>query len=118
MRQLYLAVTGLVNVITDPAGAEVAFATYRTTGEPQWFPLGHTPLKDVRIPRGMNRLRIAKAGFATIEGSGSAGLPLRFRLDPVGAIPEGMVRVTGGRDPLRFGSVGPLPDYWIDRFEV
>ena len=66
----------------------------------------------------MNRLRIVKAGFATIEGTGSAGLPLRFRLDPAGAVPEGMVRVSGGRDPIRFGSVGKLPDFWIDRFEV
>ncbi len=29
-----------------------------------------------------------------------------------------MVRVVGGRDPVRFGSVGNLEDYWIDQFEV
>ena len=118
LRQLYLDVTGLVNVVTEPAGADVAFATYRTTGDARWFPIGHTPLINARIPRGMNRLRIAKAGFATIEGAGSAGLPLRFRLDPVGVAPAGMVRVAAGRDPLRFGSVGAVGDYWIDRFEV
>jgi dienelactone hydrolase len=118
VRQSYLDVTGLVNVITEPAGAEVAFATYRASGEARWFPIGRTPLTNVRIPRGMNRLRITKAGFATIEGAGSAGPPLRFRLDPVGAAPAGMVRVAGGRDPLRFGSVGAVSDYWIDRFEV
>jgi eukaryotic-like serine/threonine-protein kinase len=107
-----------VNVTTNPPGAEVAFATYRTTGATQWFPLGRTPLVDVRIPRGMNRLRISKPGLTTIEGTGSAGLPLHFRLDPAAAIPAGMVRVPGGRDLLRFGSIGALNDYWIDRFEV
>ncbi|MEN3336762.1 MAG: eukaryotic-like serine/threonine-protein kinase [Acidobacteriota bacterium] len=116
--QLYLSITGLVNVITEPAGAEVAFATYRTTGEPRWFPIGRTPLRDVRIPRGMNRLRIAKPGFAPIEGAGSAGLPLHFRLDAVGAVPAGMVRVPDDVDPARFGSGSVLTSYWIDRFEI
>ena len=43
---------------------------------------------------------------------------MRYRLDPVDAVPPGMVRVVGGRDPVRFGLVGELDDYWIDRFEV
>ena len=34
------------------------------------------------------------------------------------AVPPGMVRVVGGRDPVRFGLVGELDDFWIDRFEV
>ena len=29
-----------------------------------------------------------------------------------------MVRVVGGRDPVRFGLVGDVDDFWIDRFEV
>jgi dienelactone hydrolase len=29
-----------------------------------------------------------------------------------------MVRVVGGRDPVRFGAVGAIDDFWIDRFEV
>jgi eukaryotic-like serine/threonine-protein kinase len=29
-----------------------------------------------------------------------------------------MVHVVGGRDPVRFGPIGELPDFWIDRFEV
>ena len=62
-------------------------------------------------------MRISKAGFQPIEGSGS--LPRqRYRLDPVDAVPPGMVRVVGGRDPVRFGLVGDLDDFWIDRFEV
>ena len=63
-------------------------------------------------------MRISKAGFQPIEGSGSPALGLRYRLDPVDAVPPGMVRVVGGRGPVRFGLVGELDDFWIDRFEV
>ena len=82
-----------------------------------WVPLGRTPLDGVRIPRGLVRVRVSKAGFQPIEGSSSPP-GVRYRLDPVGAVPPGMVRVVGGRDPVRFGLVGELDDYWIDRFEV
>ena len=76
-------------------------ASYRAPASP-WLSLGRTPLNGVRIPRGQFRVRISKAGFQPIEGSGSAP-GLRYRLDPVDAVPPGMVRVTGGRDPVRFG---------------
>jgi dienelactone hydrolase len=33
-------------------------------------------------------------------------------------VPPGMVHVVGGRDPVRFGPIGELDDFWIDRFEV
>jgi hypothetical protein len=72
----------------------------------------------VRIPRTLIRLRVSKAGFQPIEGSGSLGALPRYRLDPVDAAPPEMVRVVGGRDPVRFGPVGELDDFWIDRFEV
>ena len=81
------------------------------------FPLGRTPLKGVRIPRALVRVRISKDGFQPIEGSGSPALE-RYRLDPVDAGRPGMVRVVGGRDPVRFGAVGEIDDFWIDRFEV
>ena len=64
-------------------------------------------------------MRITKAGFQPIEAS--TNVPLRgqrYRLDPVDAVPPGMVRVTRGRDANRFGSMGEVDDFWIDRFEV
>jgi eukaryotic-like serine/threonine-protein kinase len=102
-------------VTTDPAGADVVVAAYRTSTA--WVSLGRTPLNGIRIPRGLIRMRISKAGFEPIEGSLSPP-GQRFRLDPVGAVPLGMVRVAGGRDPDRFGVIGDLDDFWIDRFEV
>ena len=115
LRQLWLDVSIPAVVTTDPVGADVAFAAYRAPTT--WFPIGRTPLEDVRIARGLIRVRISKAGFQPIEGSLSPPAQ-RFRLDSVDAVPPGMVRVTGGRDPARFGSIGDLDDYWIDRFEV
>ena len=43
---------------------------------------------------------------------------LRYRLDPVDAVPPGMVRVVGGRDPVGSAWSATLDDFWIDRFEV
>ena len=118
LRQLWLDVTVRTSVITEPAGAAVALGTYRTPPA-EWVPLGRTPLNGVRIPRGMSRFRIAKAGFETIDGSAHS-MPggIRFTLDPVAMVPAGMVRVPKGRDPTRFGSIGDVDDFWIDRFEV
>jgi dienelactone hydrolase len=115
LNQLWRDVTAPAVVSTDPPGADVAFAAYRNPTT--WFALGRTPLDGVRHPRQLIRVRISKPGFEPIEAS--ASLPrVRFRLDPVGTVPPGMVRVIGGRDALRFGSIAALDDYWIDRFEV
>jgi eukaryotic-like serine/threonine-protein kinase len=114
--QLWLDVSIPVVVTTDPPGADVALAAYRTPTT-SWFPLGRTPLADARIPRSLFRVRITKAGFQTVEGSGTPPA-LRYRLDPMGTVPPGMVRVEGDGDPARAGLVGVADDYWLDRFEV
>ena len=114
--QLWLDVSIPGVVTTEPAGADVELAPYRAR-TPSWFSLGRTPLNGVRIPRGLFRVRISKAGFQTIEGSGHPPA-LRYGLDPVDAVPPGMVRVVGDRDPVRTGLIGEVDDFWIDRFEV
>src|SRR5207344_1991602 len=58
-----------------------------------------------------------KAGFQPIDASRSPA-PVRYRLDPVDAVPPSMVRVLGSRSPVRAGLAGELDDYWIDKFEV
>ena len=100
---------------TEPDGVEVAIATYRTK-TPVWVALGRTPLTAVRMPRGQIRMRLSKPGFDTLEVA-SAKPRQRYRLDPAGTLPPGMVRVAGG--PLvDAGVAGTLDDFWIDRFEV
>jgi hypothetical protein len=117
LRQSWLDVSAKTSITTDPAGADVAFAPYRGPDE-GWVPLGRTPLDRVSIPRGMIRLRISRAGLQPIDVAATPGGQHRYRLDPESAVPPGMVRVTGGRDPQRFGAIGALDDFWIDRFEV
>jgi hypothetical protein len=115
LRQLWLNVSTPAVITTEPAGADVAFAAYRAPTA--WFYLGRTPLKDVRVPRAIIRLRVSKDGFQPIEGSGSPGAFNRYRLireQPA----AGMVRVVSGRDDDRFGAVGRIDDFWIDRLEV
>jgi len=114
--QLWLDVSMPAFVATDPPGADVAIAAYRTRTA-SWSLLGSTPLDGVRMPRGLVRVRISKAGFQPVEGSISPP-GMRYRLDPVEAVPPGMVRVVGGHDPVRLGLAGELDDYWIDRFEI
>ena len=116
LQQLFQDVSVPANITTDPVGADVALAVYRTPSA-SWFPLGQTPLADVRIPRGLFRVRISKAGFQSIDASRSPA-PLRYRLDPLDALPPGMVRVVGSGDPIRQGLAAELDDYWIDKFEV
>ena len=117
LEQLWLDVSMPMNVSSDPEGAEVQLTTYRTAPE-RWLALGATPLRDVRIPRGLARIRVTKNGYAPFDGTIHPQGGVRLRLDSIGTTPPGMVRVSGGRDPLRFGAVSAVDDFWIDRFEV
>jgi tRNA A-37 threonylcarbamoyl transferase component Bud32/dienelactone hydrolase len=115
LRQLWLDVSVPAAMTTEPPGADVAFASYRTPTT--WVSLGRTPLANVRIPRTLIRLRVSKPGFQSIEGSGALGALPRYRLDPVAAVPPGMVHVVRGRGPVWLGP-NEVEDFWIDRFEV
>ena len=117
LTQLWLDVTAPAQIISEPAGADVFLSTYRTPPS-RWIPLGRTPLTAVRIPRGLARLRIANAGFDTFEGTAYPQPNMRVELVRAGSAPPGMVRVTGGRDPVRFGNMDAVTSFWIDRFEV
>ena len=116
LKQLWLDVTVPWDVTTEPAGADLQIAVYRDPN-PAWITIGATPLADVRLPRALIRIRMSKPGFEPVEGSSEPRVLTR-RLDPLGSAPEGMVRVRGGRDPVRFGGVGAVDDFWLGRFEV
>ena len=51
------------------------------------------------MPRGQVRMRLVEAGIPARSRSPAPRRAMRFRLDPVGDRPTGMVRVAGGRDP-------------------
>jgi eukaryotic-like serine/threonine-protein kinase len=115
LQQLWRDASILGAITSDPPGADVAVSAYLTATE--WVPLGRTPLAGIPLARGQIRMRISMAGFQPIEAAVSPP-GQRFRLDPVSTVPPGMVRVRGGRDDIRFGAVGDVEDFWIDRFEV
>ena len=115
LQQLWLDVSVPQVVITEPADAEVAIAAYRDQGA-AWVVLGRTPLS-ARLPRGQIRMRLSKAGYET-RVVASAPPQSRHRLDAVGTVPPGMVRVSGGPLPEHLGVAGRLDDFWIGRLEV
>ena len=100
-------------------------------GDASWVLLGVTPLKTDRIPHnGYYRMRVSKAGFASIERpfdpvglalSPSAG-HLDLTLQTRSVAPPDMIWV----DPAAAGmAVGPrivtpteLPGFWLDAHEV
>jgi eukaryotic-like serine/threonine-protein kinase len=104
-------------ITTDPPGAEISIRPYSAQNA-AWYPLGQSPLKDVRVPAAMLRFRIVKAGYETLEaGITPVGPPVEFTLSPSNTAPAGMLRASGGPVSVSNRTV-ILDDYWIDRFEV
>jgi hypothetical protein len=122
-----------LSIQTTPPGAEVYLSDYvdAKLGDTSWELLGVTPLKTDRIPHvGYYRIRVSKAGFASIERpfdpvglalSPSAG-HLALTLHRRELAPPEMIWV----DPAATGSaVGPrvvtpteVPGFWLDAHEV
>jgi formylglycine-generating enzyme required for sulfatase activity/dienelactone hydrolase/tRNA A-37 threonylcarbamoyl transferase component Bud32 len=125
--KLWPEMARLFTVETSPEGAEVSVKDYAAP-DSEWRHLGKSPLANVRLPFGLQRWRIEKQGFETIEAVPRTLIPsqkmaLRFTLDKVGSIPPEMVHVPGASTPIEIPGVDHLPDvqlgdYLIDRTEV
>jgi eukaryotic-like serine/threonine-protein kinase len=132
LASLWPAVACTYDLDSAPEGALVSVKPYRQPDAP-WRELGATPLSDVRLPRGPYRWKVDLHGFeSSVVAFGCSGLPgsiemhrakAEFPLARPGELPDGMVRVHGGRaglgDPA-FSHVPPvaLGDYLIGRTEV
>jgi cephalosporin-C deacetylase-like acetyl esterase len=110
-----------VNIQTDPSGADVYLRAY-DSDENDWEYLGRTPLDSTRIPRGFFRWKIEKEGFVRFEDADNGTQLDQIRLDRMGSIPDGMVRVPGGEGTILVIGIGyqdcRLSDYLIDKYEV
>jgi dienelactone hydrolase/tRNA A-37 threonylcarbamoyl transferase component Bud32 len=109
------------SIVTTPDGVDVYSKPYGKPAAP-WQHLGRTPLRDVRVARGVFRWKLEKDGFEPIEVAGPAAR-LFAPLAPRGTVPPNMVLVRGG--PLSLDLVGynyslqfPAGDYLIDKYEV
>jgi serine/threonine protein kinase/formylglycine-generating enzyme required for sulfatase activity/dienelactone hydrolase len=114
-----------ISVETDPPGARVCIKKY-SAPDSAWNDLGTTPIKNIRLPMGIFRWKIAKEGYETVQAAAFTykrdeskkyfNVPdnLRWVLDKKGSLPPGMVRVAGGQ----VQGIGRIDDFFIDRFEV
>src|SRR6202011_450509 len=120
--------THIVSVRSTPSGASVQIKDYLSPGDP-WFPLGTTPLNNIKIPAGYLRWRVSKPDVGEYVGApvtdDIAGYfhEFIFSLNAAATAPEGMVAVPAVRfvDYIwSLGELGPydLPAFYIDRFEV
>jgi predicted Ser/Thr protein kinase/dienelactone hydrolase len=114
--------TEAVMITSSPVGASVEIKDYLSPNS-AWFPLGTTPLNNLRIPAGYFRWRVSKQGVGEYEAAPFTVPKMNFALDAEIAAPVGMSWVSGGPwvDFIGFvGLVGPyrLPPYFIDRYEV
>jgi formylglycine-generating enzyme required for sulfatase activity/dienelactone hydrolase len=129
LAKLWPEMSNEISVETVPPGADVQVKQY-SASEGNWRNLGRSPIERVRLPRAFYRYKVAKEGFASVEGyaltwsfTGISRGALKLVLDEVSAIPTGMVRVTGGKFALQMPGLIhlppiELPDYFIDKNEV
>jgi dienelactone hydrolase len=117
--ELWEAVSITANLESEPSGADVWMRPYNSE-EQRWEYLGHTPLENVRLPRGMQRFRLELEGHRTLYAAAWRGGT--YRLDPADSLPKGMVRVQGGEFEVSLPGLEhlaiELPDYLIDATEV
>jgi len=113
--------TRSVSVTSSTPGANVAIQDYLAP-ESAWYPLGTTPLKQVRIPDGYFRWKLAKSGGGELVVAPLTVNSMQFPFEPDKDVPSGMVRVPGGPWGNLIGFIGwvgyLLPAFDIDRFEV
>jgi len=127
LAKLWPSIANTLTVATDPATAQVFWKDYDTP-DAAWRSAGTTPLKEVKVPRTFLRLEVRKAGYQTIELAVPRLFPYapitqRLKLDPVGSLPEKMVRIppsTTNMDVVGLETYGPkvVPEFLVDKFEV
>ena len=127
LAELFSQMSLETNILTSPPGAKVYMKEY-VDSDGEWNFLGETPLEKIRVPIGIFRWRLEKEGYDTVlaaaatwktvslnfasnAGAGVADTLIR-KLDKVGSIPPGMVRIPATKIPLTLG------DFFIGRYEV
>ena len=133
-QRLLEAVSRPIDIDSVPQGADVYYRPYGESAE-TWQLLGRTPIRQLRVPRGLLEWRINKAGFVPVEDVGllaryltlvplAPDQPHTYVLDTPASRPPGMVRASPrGLQLLAIAGLEHIPpfeleDFWIDRDEV
>ena len=121
---LWSKVSENISIQTQPEGASVSIKDYNQPSD-SWEEFGVTPFRNVRVPLGYKRIKIEKEGFQTIFLTRFTLLDLSqpVKLDSIGTLPAGMVRVPPqvammrivGLEQLEGNYVG---EFLVDQFEV
>ena len=112
---------------SEPSGARVFRRPYEGTDD-DWFELGRTPIRDVRLPIGLSRVRLEYDGYEPLLRNVLGGVSsatrekqnlqeLNFTLDRKGTLPLGTVRVPGFRATIQGASID-FADFFIGKYEV
>jgi len=126
-------ISALSTIEIEQAGVFISWRAYE--GNEEWRLLGTSPLKPVRIPRGIIQLKLEKEGLKskvlTVSNPSIRleNLPFNvdWSLDPIdlqaeNSVPEGMIYIQGGNFiPALTGiSIDPvyLHSFYIDKYEV
>ena len=134
LAKLWPVISYQLSVDTVPSGADVYRKDYADASA-SWQPVGTTPFKNVRQPRGMFVWKIERPGFATVlrttislvgrAFSVGDSVEANITLDEAAKVPDGMVRVSPEKYPKALFIPGyegmpelVLKDYWIDKYEV
>jgi len=136
-------IANTITIRSDPPGATISYRPYDDVDGP-WIAVGETPVESMPFPRGAYRFRIEKPGYQVrevarrvfdpvMEAEGhttgmysddDTSIGFRFRLDPLGVVPDGMLAVDGGlyrNMPIAGIGAPPEPNlrrFLIDRTEV
>ena len=114
LKELWPKISNIFTIETVPAGAKVYMKRYSDFAS-DWKFLGITPLEKIRVPVNFFLWKIEKEGYEpAIDVSATWDGKITRTLDKKGALPQGMVTVTG-RD---VEGIGKTTHFFIDKYEV
>jgi serine/threonine protein kinase len=123
LAEIWPEISRQTSIETTPPGADIFIKDYKAV-DSDWEYLGQSPIDNIRVSRGFKRLKITMEGHETIEQAAfAANRKIAFKLDKIGDIPSGMIRVPGGEHVMRLALLGyyepiQLGDFLIDKYEV
>jgi len=113
LKDLFDQVSSTISIYSDPSDAEIYIKEYNNING-DWKFIGRSPIHKIRLPKTFYRWMILKDGYEPVFAALSPREETLFRkLDNIGSIPSGMVRVIGS-----VNENGKIPDFFIDQYEV
>ncbi len=119
LKQHWSEVSIPLTLTTTPPGAKLSYRRYGDAKAP-WRVVGQTPFKNVDLPLAYLHVRLERQESDPSEFATFALLMQGQNIPMLktGGTPEGMVFVRAQAPWTGPSSVMPLPDYFLDKFEV